>query len=155
MRIPDGSSVLTAEAKAINLALDFIDSCFLYDKFLIYSDISVLKALNHTSSKHSQIQKLLEKHHQITDTKETLFCWLPSHVDIIGNEIADRKAKDSLKLNMSTFEVPFNNFKPLINKCILSECIVDLIIFFMLKKSSDLQHMDLPRTGSYMGSADT
>ena len=25
----------------------------------------------------------------------------------------------------------------------------------MLKKSSDLQHMDLPRTGSYMGSADT
>ena len=27
--------------------------------------------------------------------------------------------------------------------------------FFMLKKSSDLQHMDLPRTGSYMGSADT
>ena len=28
-------------------------------------------------------------------------------------------------------------------------------IFFMLKKSSDLHHMDLPRTGSYMGSADT
>ena len=27
--------------------------------------------------------------------------------------------------------------------------------FFMLKKSSDLQHMDLPRSGSYMGSADT
>ena len=27
--------------------------------------------------------------------------------------------------------------------------------FFMLKKFSDLQHMDLPRTGSYMGSADT
>ena len=25
----------------------------------------------------------------------------------------------------------------------------------MLKKSSYLQHMDLPRTGSYMGSADT
>ena len=122
MRIPDGSSVFTAEAKAIDLALDFIDSCFLHDKFLIFSDsLSVLKALNHTSSKNSQIQKLLEKHHKIANTKEILFCWLPSHVGIIGNEIADRKAKDSLHLNMSTFEIPFNNFKPLINKYILSE----------------------------------
>ena len=122
LRIPDGSSVFTAEAKAIDLALDFIDSCFLHDKFLIFSDsLSVLKALNHTSSKNSQIQKLLEKHHKIANTKEILFCWLPSHVGIIGNEIADRKAKDSLHLNMSTFEIPFNSFKPLINKYILSE----------------------------------
>ena len=122
LRIPDGSSVFTAEAKAIDLALDFIDSCFLHDKFLIFSDsLSVLKALNHTSSKNSQIQKLLEKHHKIANTKEILFCWLPSHVGIIGNEIADRKAKDSLHLNISTFEIPFNSFKPLINKYILSE----------------------------------
>ena len=122
LRIPDGSSVFTAEAKTINLALDFIDSCFLYDKFLIFSDsLSVLKALNHTASKNLQIQKLLEKHHKIANNKEILFCWLPSHVDIIGNEIADRKAKDSLQLNMSTFEVTFYNFKPLINKYILSE----------------------------------
>ena len=33
--IPDGSSMFTAEAKAIDLALDFIDSCSLFDKFLI------------------------------------------------------------------------------------------------------------------------
>ena len=122
LRIPDGSSVFTAEAKAIDLALDFINSCFLFDKFLIFSDsLSVLKALNHTSSRNSQIQKLLEKHHEITKTKEILFCWLPSHVDITGNEAADRKAKESLKLNMSTFEVPFNNFQPFINTYILSE----------------------------------
>ena len=81
----------------------------------------MLKALNHTSSKNSQIQKLLEKHHKIANTKEMLFCWLPSHVDIIGNEIADRKAKDSLQLNMSIFEVPFNNFKHFINRYTLSE----------------------------------
>ena len=80
-----------------------------------------MKALNHTSSKSSQIQKLLEKHHEITKSKEILFCWLPSHLDITGNEAADRKAKESLKLNMSTFEVPLNNFKPLINTYILSE----------------------------------
>ena len=76
LRIPDGSSVFTAEAKAIDLALDFINSCFFSDKFLIFSDsLSVLKARNHTSSRNSQIQKLLEKHHEITKSKEILFCW--------------------------------------------------------------------------------
>ena len=39
------------------------------------------------------------------------------------------------------------------------QCIVDLRIFFFdVKKSSALQHMDLPvvlRTGSYIGSTDT
>ena len=38
LRIPDGSSVFTAEAKAIDLALDFINNCSLYDKFVIFSD---------------------------------------------------------------------------------------------------------------------
>ena len=95
LRIPDSSSVFTAEAKAIDLALDFINSCFLSDKFLIFSDsLSVLKALNHTSSRNSQIQKLLKKHHKITKSKEILFCWLPSHIDITGNEAADSKRKN-------------------------------------------------------------
>ena len=49
LRIPAGSSVFTAEAKAIDLALDFINSCFLSDKFLIFAgSLSALKALNHT-----------------------------------------------------------------------------------------------------------
>ena len=59
----------TAEAKAIDLALEFINNCSLYDKFVIFSDsLSVLKALNHTSSRNTQIQKVLEKHHEIAKT---------------------------------------------------------------------------------------
>ena len=54
MRIPDDSSVFTAEAKAIDLALDFVNNCTYTDKFVIFSDsLSVLQALNHTSSKNS------------------------------------------------------------------------------------------------------
>ena len=61
-RIPDDSSIFTAEAKAIDLALDFISTCDANNKFIIFSDsLSVLKAMNHTSSKNPQIQKLLEK----------------------------------------------------------------------------------------------
>ena len=58
-RIPDDSSIFTAEAKAIDLALDFINTCDANNKFIIFSDsLSVLKAMNHTSSKNPQIQKL-------------------------------------------------------------------------------------------------
>ena len=63
MRIQDGSSIFTAEAKAIDLALDHIADCETSNKFIIFSDsLSVLKSLDHTSSKNPQIQKLLEKH---------------------------------------------------------------------------------------------
>ena len=61
MRIPDGSSVFTAEAKAIDLALDFVNTCTDTDKFVIFSDsLLVLQALNHTSSKNSHIQHLFK-----------------------------------------------------------------------------------------------
>ena len=63
-RIPEDSSTFTAEAKAIDLALDSISTCDANNKFITFSDsLSVLKTMNHTSSKNPQIQKLLEKCH--------------------------------------------------------------------------------------------
>ena len=59
-RILDDSSIFTAEAKAVDLAEDFIRSCDTNNKFIIYSySLSVLKHFSHTSSKNAQIQKLL------------------------------------------------------------------------------------------------
>ena len=49
-RITDDSSIFTAEAKAVDLALDFISTCDINNKLIIF-----LKAMNHTSSKKSQI----------------------------------------------------------------------------------------------------
>ena len=70
-RIPDDSSIFTAEAKAIDLAFDFISTCDANNKFIIFSDsLSVLKAMNHISSKNPQIQKLLEKCHELLAKKK-------------------------------------------------------------------------------------
>ena len=49
IRLPDGSSIFTAESKAIDMALDYVMNNSLDNKF------SVLKSLNHTSSKNSKI----------------------------------------------------------------------------------------------------
>ena len=37
-RIPDDSSIFTAEAKAVDLALDYIRTCDTYNKFIIFSE---------------------------------------------------------------------------------------------------------------------
>ena len=55
-RIPDNSSMFTAEAKAVDLALDFIRTFDTSTKSIIFSDsLPLLKAMNHTSSKKPQI----------------------------------------------------------------------------------------------------
>ena len=121
-RIPDDSSIFTAEAKAIDLALVFISTCDANNKFIIFSDsLSVLKAMNHTSSKNPQIQKLLEKCHELLAYKEIVLCWIPSHIGIQGNEMVDKQAKTSLSLEPTSFKIPLSNFKPSINKYILEE----------------------------------
>ena len=118
-RIPDDSSIFTAEAKAIDLALDFISTCDGNNKFIIFSDsLSVLKAMNHTSSKNPQIQKLLEKYHELLAYKEIALCWIPSHIGIQGNEMVDKQANTSLSLEPTSFKIPYSNFKPSINKYI-------------------------------------
>ena len=77
--------------------------------------------MNHTSSKNPQIQKLLEKCHELLAYKEIALCWIPSHIGIQGNEMVDKQAKTSLSLEPTSFKIPFSNFKPSINKYILEE----------------------------------
>ena len=61
-RKPDDSSIFTAEAKAIDLALDFISTSDAYNKFIIFADsLSVLKAVNHTSLKESTDSETFRK----------------------------------------------------------------------------------------------
>ena len=44
-RIPDNSSTFTAEAKAVDLALDFIRTCDTNSKFIIFTDsLSVVES---------------------------------------------------------------------------------------------------------------
>ena len=82
-RIPDDSLLFTAEAKAVDLVLDFTRTCDDSNTFIIFSDsLSVLKAMYHTSSKNPQIRKLLEKCHELLANKDIALCWIPSHIGI-------------------------------------------------------------------------
>ena len=85
LRMHNDSSIFTAEAKAVDLALDFISTCDTTNKLIVVSgSLFVLKAMNHTSSKNQQIQKHLENSHELLAILEIVLYWIPSHIGIPG-----------------------------------------------------------------------
>ncbi|GFT90276.1 RNase H domain-containing protein [Trichonephila clavipes] len=96
-RLDTSCSVFTAEAVAIYRALQLIDSS-MPRKYCIYTDsMSVLEALeNYNDRCHPVVCKILDITSRLYSKGfDIVFCWLPSHVGIIGNEQADSAAKSA------------------------------------------------------------
>ena len=118
-RLPDHSSIFTAELRAIDCALHQIQSLH-SNNFIIVSDSrSALQALQGDDLQNPMIMSLKEKLHLIrTETDKVIkFMWVPSHTGIKGNEVADTKAKEAAtKLHVAPNQtVPYSDFKCLIN----------------------------------------
>ena len=122
-RLPDNSSIFTAEAKAIiDIALYHIRDQS-EKQFIIYSDsLSVLKSLKDLHHRNPLIQQILKKYYYLSASKEIVFCWLPSHVNICGNELADLEAKSALSLVITNFKIPYSDFKSNIRQYINNKC---------------------------------
>ena len=117
-RLPNNSSSFSAELRAIELALNHIEQDA-YWRYIIYTDsLSVMQALEGEKTDNQLVVSLLEKLSKLCRRADIVFCWLPSHIGISGNEEADKAAKDALSLEILPFKVPFNDFKALISKFI-------------------------------------
>ena len=115
-RLPNNSSIFSAELKTIDLALNHIEQDA-YWRYIIYTDsLSVTQALEGEKTDNPLVVKLLEKLSKLCRRADIVFCWLPSHIGISGNEEADKAAKDALSLEILPFKVPSNDFKPLIRQ---------------------------------------
>ena len=74
------------EIKAIDLALDHIEQSRGSD-FIIFSDsFSVLQSLHNRHIENPLLLDVLLKHNELAELNRIVFCWLPSHVGIKGNE---------------------------------------------------------------------
>ena len=114
-QLPDNASIFSAEIKAIDLALDDIEQSRNSD-FIIFSDfLSVLQSLHNRHIENSLLLDVLLKYNELAELNRIVFCWLSSHVGIIGNEKADIAAKSALTLNISDLKIPFTDFIPSIN----------------------------------------
>ena len=121
-RLPDNASIFTAELKAIDLALDAVSES--EDReFIIFSDsLSVLLSLKNKKLDNPLIINVLHSLHTLSRAHKTIvFCWIPSHIGIHGNEKADMAAKEALSLDITNSLVPYTDLKPSIHSFILGK----------------------------------
>ena len=114
-RLPINSSIFTGEAKALELAINFV-KCSKNKNHIIFSDsLSCLQAIKNQKIDHPYIYQIL-KEYTILKQKGyiIIFCWVPSHIGIKGNEKADIAAKNALQLPISNFKIPYTDYKTLI-----------------------------------------
>ena len=116
-RIQDHSSIFTAEARAILLALECIEHSN-RKRFLIFTDsMSCLQALDHLKIDHPIIEEIICKLMSLEASGFDIhLCWLPGHVGIRGNEHANRAAKMARRTDMQPCLIPPSDFKPIIHK---------------------------------------
>ena len=109
-RLPGELSIFSAELHAIRVAVDF---CEMSDKedFVIFCDSkSVLQALE-SKQNHPYINPIVEKIEKITGRKTVVLCWVPSHIGIQGNELADAAAKTALGKDIEEVYIPQSDLR--------------------------------------------
>lgn len=122
VRLPDDSSIFSAETQAIDLALSLI-TVNENDKFIIFSDsLSVLTSLKQPNHSNPLIQQTFRRYISISSSKTVVFCWIPSHINIRGNDEADFLAKSALDLPITNSKIPHTDLKSNIRKYVDSKC---------------------------------
>jgi len=122
VRLPDKASISRAELYAITLAMDFIRHSK-DTKFIVFSDsMSSLEALNGFKIEVDLVLNIIKDYTSLMKAGKVIeFCWIPSHVNIRGNERADTVAKDALFLPPTSMKLPASELKPCISRFCLEE----------------------------------
>src|SRR5205814_3954955 len=111
--------VYAAEVFAINMAINIIKACepsTSYTECVIYTDsqpaiIATIK--QHKQSGQSIIRETLDNIESLQNVKISLV-WIPGHMDITGNEKADKAAKEAATTNATASEdLQQHHHKPL------------------------------------------
>ena len=112
------SSIFTAEANAIDMALGAINKTNNINCLILSDSLSCLMALKSSDTKNPIILKLKLRMHRIISRGINIsLIWIPSHVGIEGNEMADELAKFSLKNeDIKNLKVPCSDYKLLISE---------------------------------------
>ena len=108
VRLPNHSSVYTAELKALLLALQEVLRSS-RRKFLILSDsLSALAAFKSRNISHPILADLHDLHTDLVlKRKNVVFMWIPSHTGIYGNDVADKAAKEALNYDIPDMAFQF------------------------------------------------
>ena len=121
-RLPSHASVLSAELTAISFAVDALRN-FASGSYTVFTDSrSAIQCLPSIYPRHPVAVRILESLYMLFDLDiQVTFCWTPAHVDIRGNELADRAAKCAARSVGPALFQPFTyhrDFVPLIRRLV-------------------------------------
>lgn len=97
--LPSQFSILSAELFAIKLVIDQIASENTHSQYLICSDsLNAILCLQkfHETSQHPIAKEIIRALYSVKSS--VVFAWVPSHIGIVGNELADTAAKEGAVL---------------------------------------------------------
>jgi len=118
--LPKESTIFSVELYAIEMALNSIQN-LPNPSFVIFSDsYCSLRTLDNPYTNHPVAKKIL---HQIdflrtNENKIVKLCWVPSHVGIAQNELADAAANSAADLPEQHITLYSKDWTPIIKKCI-------------------------------------
>ena len=121
VNLPDHSSIFTAEAVALKLAVQHIQRQAI-PRAVIFSDsLSCIQSLQSKNVQHPTILEIIEILTYLTQVNtEVVFCWIPGHAGIQVNEKADKVAKKVIDIPTYNVQIPFSDYRPKISKYVES-----------------------------------
>ena len=108
VRLPDDSDIFSAELLAISMAVQLVRRNLPDSACILTDSMGVATALNtgHSSARGGLVRNVVNSLEDLRSLRvSTLVKWIPSHVGIPGNEVADVAAKDALGLE-EIFDLP-------------------------------------------------
>nr|XP_053627800.1 uncharacterized protein LOC128685341 [Cherax quadricarinatus] len=106
------ASIFTAELYAIPAAVTRIASMPVSSFVVVSDSLSALQAIQKFDTPHPLVLRIqLWLHRIFTKHKDIVFCWVPGHVDVQGNEQADTAARSAVHdLPVSYRGIPFTDY---------------------------------------------